>query len=54
MYFTSTTFSFNTPVRARGLSRECVLSIPSVIVKGELMGRCVGNHRIERVVPCRC
>ena len=23
------------PVRARGLSRECVLRIPSVIVKGD-------------------
>ena len=25
-----------------GLSRECVLSIPSLIVKGDKMGRCVG------------
>ena len=32
-------FSF---VKAWGLSQECVLRIPSVIVKGDLMGRCVG------------
>ena len=28
--------AFDTPVRARGLSRECVLRIPSVIVKGDI------------------
>ena len=32
-YFTF--FNSNSPVRARGLSRECVLRIPSVIVKGD-------------------
>ena len=30
------------PMRAWGLSRECALRIPSVIVKGDKMGRCVG------------
>ena len=43
-----------TPVRARGLSRECVLRIPACR-KRRLNGRVSWNNRIiKRLVPCRC
>ena len=35
-----------------GLSRECVLRIPSVSLKAT-KGAVCRNHRIKRLVPCR-
>ena len=53
-------FSFRTvhklhyPVRARGLSRECVPPYPQRDRKRRLNGAVCRNHRIKRLVPCRC
>ena len=42
-----------TPVRARGLSRECAPPYPQRDRKRRLGAVC-RNHRIKRLVPCRC
>ena len=42
------------PVRARGLSRECVPPYPQRDRKRRLNGAVCRNHRIKRLVPCRC
>ena len=42
------------PVRARGLSRECAPPYPQRDRKRRLNGAVCRNHRIKRVVPCRC
>ena len=44
----------STPVRARGLSRECAPLYPQRDRKRRLNGAVCRNHRIKRLVPCRC
>ena len=46
--------SFFPPVRARGLSRECAPPYPQRDRKRRLNGAVCRNHRIKRLVPCRC
>ena len=43
-----------TPVRARGLSRECAPPYPQRDRIRRLNGAVCRNHRIKRLVPCRC
>ena len=40
--------------RARGLSRECAPPYPQRDRKRRLNGAVCRNHRIKRLVPCRC
>ena len=42
------------PVRARGLSREYAPPYPQRDRKRRLNGAVCRNHRIKRLVPCRC
>ena len=42
------------PVRARGLCRECAPPYPQRDRKRRLNGAVCRNHRIKRLVPCRC
>ena len=44
----------STPVRARGLSWECTPPYPQRDRKRRLNGAVCRNHRIKRLVPCRC
>ena len=44
----------SSPVRARGLSRECAPPYPQRDRKRRLNGAVCRNHRIKRLVPCRC